>query len=311
MLEASRGNNSIYLLCKDDRTISLRALSERILGEGELSLAVLLGCTEHLLPQEDPTATKELAHAAQLLSQRHASRPGDERVIWGLLANVKPPYDLETLWHSQDAVRTGFLMSSAQRVPAPTLNWAPRSPCSVEDNRHVIVDGVAQHYGVRYFSFDGSGSLEGRITPAGLRAKWLYWDVDVDAVAECCEKYVNVISYSKTQTHRVCREYRHRNVRFEEGQCIYDRPDMARACQKLEDMVNSGDRVRLLRPLADNGETAYESGANGGDRRGRIAALCQVVRGEDGGEKWLWDHVYEWCEPTRRPQWRIGELLLV
>lgn len=310
MLEASRANRCIYLLCKDDFTISLKRLSKRIFNEGDMSLAALLGCAEYLLPLKDPTATKDLAHAGQLLSQRYASRPGDDCVIWGLLANIHPTNDPKTLWRSQEKIRTGFLMSSAQRVPAYGLNWAPQSPCTIECDRIVVVHGVSLHYGVRYFSFDGSGSLEGDITPHGLRSKWLYREIDACHVEEYWKRHVKIVRYFQSQKNRLNREYWHRNV-ISEGQDVYDRPDMARACQRLQELLVHGNRARLLRPLADDGETPYEHGTNRGDRRGPTAALCLLPPNSDAEEQWIWSHVYEWCEPTDRPAWQVGEMLLV
>lgn len=84
ILEAIRGSKSIYILCRSDRTVSLLNLMQNIHQYGAVDLAVLSGSAQHLLPSSDPSSSKAIEEVGYLLSQRHASRPNDEVIIWGL-----------------------------------------------------------------------------------------------------------------------------------------------------------------------------------------------------------------------------------
>lgn len=50
LLEAMRGKSNIHLLCKDDRTISLRYLIECVNQEGSTEIATIFVTAKHLLP---------------------------------------------------------------------------------------------------------------------------------------------------------------------------------------------------------------------------------------------------------------------
>jgi hypothetical protein len=100
----------------------------------------------------DPTSPKTIEEAAYLLSQRHASRADDEVVIWNLLTGGPEHKDTVTLWKSQTHVRTGFLISSADRIQGSAgFSWAPRSPYVRPQRRSVALDGgKEQIYTIRF-----------------------------------------------------------------------------------------------------------------------------------------------------------------
>jgi hypothetical protein len=72
--------------------------------------------------------------AANLLSRRHASRFGDDIVIWSLLTSDTPYYDAVDWWKSHVEafnllIYPSFLVSSAPRITGiDGLSWAPSKP---------------------------------------------------------------------------------------------------------------------------------------------------------------------------------------
>lgn len=309
MLEAIRGSESIYLLCKDNKLINLRETLVNVHEEGSIDIAVLLGSAQHLLPQKDPTSSKEIEEAGYLLSQRHASRADDEVVIWNLLTGGPGHKDPVTLWKSQTHLRTGFLMSSADRIQGwAGFSWAPRSPyirpqvCSV-----ALGGGKEQEYTICFPSYDGMGSFYARITERGLYGKWQVMDID-SAILEsyfddCCQMALDLddefdaspgIQETSTDSDR------------DVG--IFAHPDEACAYRVMEELLNGFVKVRLLRPLAEDGATPYGGGTQRGESFGLLAVICVSV---DGGETWEWKNVHQWQESNEADEWRLEEMVLV
>ncbi|KAH6681595.1 hypothetical protein B0J14DRAFT_557005 [Halenospora varia] len=100
LLEAIRADHNIHLLCKDNKIISLKENLDICNRDGSLDIANLFLTARHLIPRErtripdlnecnssesdnDPEPFRKFAieEAAVLLSNRVASRPGDEIVI--------------------------------------------------------------------------------------------------------------------------------------------------------------------------------------------------------------------------------------
>lgn len=113
MLEAIHGRTNVYLISQSGKLLSLKDLFLRVLNEGAIDLAVLLGSAQPLLPLSEQNPALSIEDAGFLLSQRHASRAGDEIIIWGLLNNLTGDKSPANLWKSQSSVHTGYLMSSA------------------------------------------------------------------------------------------------------------------------------------------------------------------------------------------------------
>jgi hypothetical protein len=99
MLEAFQGRHNIWLLCKDNRTVSFRETLEIVHRYGTVDIAILFATSGHLLPSArmlaggssrdrgplfEPISDDE---AEYLLKHRHASRPGDKDVIRRLLTH--------------------------------------------------------------------------------------------------------------------------------------------------------------------------------------------------------------------------------
>ena len=208
-LEAMRGRSHLYLLCKNEQTISLKCLLDNVLREGSLDLIALFADNRHLVPLR-PKALRhtevgkigqELAgmvdteEAACLISRRHASRPGDEIVIWSLLCGGAPHQTAEAFWkeHQEDdpqadatvskwsqasrisydkSFRVAFLMSSAPRLQIEGLQWAPARPAPAAQKQ--LCGDSHEFYPVR-----GESSRFASLSPRGLEAAWRFWSFAV------------------------------------------------------------------------------------------------------------------------------------
>ena len=179
------------MLCAGNKVLSFKETLEAVCENGRVDLATLFLTTQHLLqavPIDDhdlfgtKLATKEdrmmqlgyvsLGEASILLSHRHATRDGDDVVIWSLLTHERAIKDVIQLWKSQigSKINTGFLMSSSPRIQGRKgWSWAPscptlQPPSSFQSNEKV------------YLAYDGNSSQSGLITPEGLQAKWLVYE---------------------------------------------------------------------------------------------------------------------------------------
>lgn len=202
LLEAMRGRRNIYILCKHNDVVSLRESLAAVLRDGSVDLVALFLATQHLLPYSgqdlpgiddppDETETNqgvierkryirgyiEVEEAACLLSHRHASRPGDEVVIWSLLNGNKASYSPVQFWKSRvgQKVSTGFLMSSAPRIRGHRgLGWAPHRP---DISNTELISGAEERQQLKarrkHFAGDGRGTVGQLIQEDGLRAYWL------------------------------------------------------------------------------------------------------------------------------------------
>jgi hypothetical protein len=179
-LEAMRGRKHVQILCRDDQTVSFFKIVRAVFDQGRIDLVNLCLLVPHLLPwstafipESDrrlPTNREKisLATAGAMLSYRPASRKGDDIVIWSLLFNDEPYYTAEAFWRSRigTSIRTGFLISSAVRVRARGLGWAPATPYAAPYPQGPMSNTVL------YRPFDGAGTERGRIEKDGLIAEW-------------------------------------------------------------------------------------------------------------------------------------------
>ena len=143
-LEAFRARESIYLLCKNNRVLSLKETVEIVHREGGLDVGILLLTIPHLVPRvrreqgsgiatadEYPEIKKveevykplfdgllTVENSGMLLSHRPASRPGDDVVIWSLLLDEKVYENAIDFWRSREGryIHTSFLVSTAPRL---------------------------------------------------------------------------------------------------------------------------------------------------------------------------------------------------
>ena len=302
MLEAIRGSRAIYLQCKEDCTISLTEILRKVHQEGAIDLAVLVGSAQHLLPSSDSGRPKTIEEASYMLSQRHASHPDDEIRIWSLLNNGPGHKDILELWKSQSQVNTAFLMSSAPRITTTRgYGWAPIIPYIRPQTRSADLDpNNIQHYTVRYPSYDGQGSFIARIEhePAGLISKWLVWDMDCETISTYREEFCN---------RSICPAHLAINPHIDPDTKVFEQPDTAAACDLVAHSLANGRKVRILRPLAEDGVTPYEGGSSRGEEYGLTAAICVSV---DGGDIWEWRGVFQWLDASH-PEWTVEEMIIV
>jgi hypothetical protein len=201
-LEAMRGRSHLHLLCKDEKTVSVKLLVETLSANGSLDLLALFADAHHLLPGmfnrdfdeiEGMVSTEE---AACLLSRRHASREGDEVVIWSLLCGGPPHQSPEDFWRQHQAIDpvkrvseiesykkevcTAFLVSTAPRISVPGLRWAPARPAP---ELQVHPDGL-RHAAYPVIGMDSQwGRIipdgdQGYVTGGGLESIWnmIVWE---------------------------------------------------------------------------------------------------------------------------------------
>lgn len=204
-LEAMRGRNHLHVLCKDEQTVSLKFLLENVLSKGSLDLISLFADAHHLVPNRQESLRQqvttaqvrqnlagmvELEEAACLLSRRHASRAGDEVVIWSLLSGGEPHQTAEAFWRQHLAddplaqgapgtvqwilsqrisyktvFRSAFLVSSAPRLQIDGLRWAPTRPAP---DAQMQLDGRKR----AFHPVRGETSVPTFLYPHGLEGEW-------------------------------------------------------------------------------------------------------------------------------------------
>ncbi|RDW57267.1 hypothetical protein BP5796_12717 [Coleophoma crateriformis] len=309
MLEAIRGRKNVHILTGGYQLISLTELFLEVLNDGAIDLAVLLGSAQHLLPSSDPSPSLSLEDGGFLLSQRHASRADDEIVIWGLLKSLPGDKSPASLWKSQSAVLTGYLMSSAPRIELPGYHWAPQTPYIRPQFRSVFLDdglqgnSLEQKYMVCYQPYDGQGSYIAQNCPSGLVGKWLVCDLNLTMLAK----------YRYDFCHKTLLEVGHPtqielNPTLDPMIEVYEQPDTASACNLIEELISLQNKVRIIRPLATCGTVQYEGGQGRGERYGTVAAICTL-----GAEQhsWKWQGVYQWLDETDDSTWIIETMVIV
>ena len=190
LLEAMRGRFGLYVLCLHNMVVSLEKLLKSVHAEGRIDLVTLFLSRDYLFPpvtiSEDPYFLGEyfvseldlelengflsIGEAATLLSHRHATRDGDDLLIWSLLIGDVEDRSPVEMWKRQigKEIKTGSLISSAQRVQGhPGLSWAPYLPNVLQHNRDL--DKVSKVYP----AYDGSETCKGFFTKEGLRVRWV------------------------------------------------------------------------------------------------------------------------------------------
>ena len=307
-----KGRQNISLLCKNDITVSFLETLKAVQEKGSLELAILFLTTQHLflsidqakLPKEpgelDTNRNYDyivgMEHAACLLSQRHASRQGDDIVIWSLLCDMDACMTAEEFWLARvdTLVNTGFLMSNVPRLSGHKgLTWAPDRPGFPVGLADVEVEEKAIHV------YDGSHTFPGFIVnkiTLGLWAKWWMYAFKFD---------------DESNTGAVLNLIGTTEGRFLTSEWLVDRslsPRLglhARMKQIGERYLQGEYRIAAL--LQPCGKTkGYEPVQYQGETEGRLLA---VLTSSDGFI-WTWRGVYEWNEPVSLPLFRLQELLL-
>lgn len=296
LLEAVRGNHAIHLLCSANRIISLREALIRVHREGSIDLAILFLAMRHLLPAStdgfrNSSSRKRVEEAGNLLSHRHATRDGDDIVIWSLLSDIRVFYAAEMMWKGKikRRINTGYLMTRTPRLQGVVgFSWAPSSPYV---RRQGVTSGNPSES--HFFSFGGEGSESGTITARGLRAEWLVYAVDKGQArlyqdAPITARFLNDDSSHSTKTlsgHRVLNP----------------------CWQKAVLLLESHRWVILIQPLSFNSAESYHATRNRGETHGPLLAVCT----SDDEEHWQWEGVYEWSRSVPLPDFITEEILLV
>jgi hypothetical protein len=137
LLESMRGRKHIYILCKNDAIVSVREVLEIVYSKGCIDIAILTLTSQHLVPwqigAEDSGKEMEgidIPEATAILSHRHASRPGDDIVIWSLMVSTEPFFTAKDFWEPKTGImRIVYLMSDLPRLQdVPGRSWAPSRP---------------------------------------------------------------------------------------------------------------------------------------------------------------------------------------
>ncbi len=184
-LEAFRGRENIYILCKDNVIVSLRETVDIVHRQGSIDIALLLLSVPHLLPAHvkkdynipqpstSVTGFMTVQTGGSLLSHRAASRPGDDMVIWSLLLDDRVYKNAESFWKSKEdqTLPTSFLVSSVPRLKKRGLGWAPSSPIA-----HLI-QPRPNCPKTRLLAFDGAESETGVVIKDGFLARWLMYEL--------------------------------------------------------------------------------------------------------------------------------------
>ncbi|KAK4208150.1 hypothetical protein QBC37DRAFT_432404 [Rhypophila decipiens] len=186
-LEAMRATN-IYLLGRDDTTVRLQDMLVAVWSAGDISLSNLFFTTPHLIPAPNyyrattgwegskTLETLPVDKAAAVLNNRHASRAGDDIVIWSLLCQEAPSHTAQDFWPSLQTrklpveVSTAFLLSETSRlksssgVSIPGLSWAPECPnLAGQQKDHDMGD---------FLTVNEENCVKGIVTEKGLLAEW-------------------------------------------------------------------------------------------------------------------------------------------
>jgi len=174
LLESIKGSAHIYLLTKGNRTVCFKSGLNTLFKGGAVDLVALLSAATHLLPRAPGDPHLGFEEVGDLLSHRHASRPGDDVLIWGLLTVAQTISSIEVLFRwvgwtedqftdlrtgkfvprrgGQGGVRTGFQVSSAMRSEKVGFRWAPKTS---------RVESLANQ--TLFYPYDGQGSAIGKV----------------------------------------------------------------------------------------------------------------------------------------------------
>lgn len=150
MLEAFKGWQNLFILCKNNRMVSVSDIVKSVLRSGKIDICCAFLSSLHLIPhQHQPEVSVEAPHqpktllsgsirhfsidkAGALLCYRQASRPGDEIIIWSLICGSEVFNSAESFWRragSGHKFSSIYLISSIPRVQNRFgFSWAPTRP---------------------------------------------------------------------------------------------------------------------------------------------------------------------------------------
>ena len=290
-LEAMKGSHGLCILCKDNKTIFLRDALLLVHQEGSIDLAVLFLAMQQFLPSHTEafrrnSPRQSIEEASSLLCHRHATRSGDDVVIWSLLSGIKVTFTAEELWRTKRRVRTGFLMSSAPRIEnVQGMGWAPRTPCiRLSDDSDALLNG-------HYLSYDGEGSDYGEITPKGLMAEWFVFEVKIEE-ADLYKEAPITMARQDVNGIWTTEELQHVKIN--------------RCWTIATDLLQRYKYVILMQPRSLD-HRPYTAAVGRGESHGPLVAVCA----SDDEKSWNWKGVYEWSIAVPLPNFEVKDILLV
>lgn len=295
-LEAFKGREAIFLLCKHNKIISLKETIEMVFHQGRLDIATLFLTVPHLLPADvllktftpKPSKLQDIRSSkpgsllletgGSLLSHRAASRPGDDIVIWSLVLDEPLCKTAEDFWRTRrnTTLSTGFLMSSTPRLSIPGFSWAPSRPTPQ------TLISTSHDEEAYYLAYDGADTEYGSIKNEGFSAFWTTYEFHGGKRKRVNLKFLGAKSSSRSNSLNIPR------IRD-----LY-----------LQDYRNGV----LLRPIH---AVAWDTPA---EYRGNIDGVLVAVCGSNNdGKSWIWRGVYEWDMKEPVPKFTRSEdrLLIV
>jgi hypothetical protein len=333
LLEGMRGRKNMHLLCKDDEVLSFYDVVRRLQQHGRIDLSILALVAQHLIPAylqfegrewnrpkyaedwDNPgwaiSGTVDPFEAASLLSHRHASRGGDDVVIWSLICTRSVFYTAQTLWTDGILTKgrfipTGFLISSLPRLREKKgLSWAPSQP-------DLPTADVKETHIKRFPAFSAHNSRRGRFTGTEFRAVWLQCVIKCpkgEGLSLSIREMMRNIKKPKTAMSR-------KGVLQGTDSKIQERIDKI-VSQHLKDFKWGA----LLRPVVDDGKTDfgddfiaenYVPFDYGGVADGPLLAVIgsnDNQKSQDG-RKWIWLDIFEWTDPVELPAFTPSFVLL-
>ncbi|KAF7508185.1 hypothetical protein GJ744_009482 [Endocarpon pusillum] len=162
VLEGLKGRNNVYILCMNNQVLEFKTLVQSLCDTGHLNILAFMSQLVHIVPWDasdrnfSPSERNlgagqvALEVAGSWLSHRPASRRGDDIFIWSLLPDhgTKALHNVVDFWQQQRMVKTGFLLSSAERLKQRGLTWAPATPYAMSTaNRK----GITAEWYLYYF----------------------------------------------------------------------------------------------------------------------------------------------------------------
>ena len=291
LLEAMRGRHGLFLLCRHNRLVNLHQLLKSVHDNGRIDLVNLCLARDYLFPpmamsgfelfpgypitseadQEIEDGFVNIGEAAALLSHRHATRDGDDLLIWSLLIGDIEDVSPIAMWERQvgKQIATGSLISSAQRIQGhPGLGWAPFSPTALQRIDEQSANSKT------YPAYDGGETSEGLITLEGLRAKWLTFT------------FLNVTASNVDEGEMRCTSLPELCVDI--------------AAQRLHGYKWGALLQAMPRQGPRNIPVSYR------DSLGCVVVVC----GSLDQAVWEWKGIYEWDSNVALPPFMIKEILL-
>ncbi|KAF8851041.1 hypothetical protein BDZ45DRAFT_679425 [Acephala macrosclerotiorum] len=296
LLEAMRGRHALHLLTKFNRIISLSDTLLQVHQEGSVDIVILALATHHLLSSSinknyGPSTGQSIGEAGNLLSHRHATRDGDEIVIWSLLSGIYVYQSAEELWKSKikSRIATAYLMSTAPRLEGISgFTWAPKTPYirRLPSGPETGIPGL-------YSSYEGADSRLGLITPKGLVADWLvYYLRPEDArLYQEFSKTVAIVTNDGKRINSIIPGIRITNYCW----------------QTAFKLSEQHEHVALIQPCSFNyAMPSYQAVKDRDESTGEVFAICT----SKDEEKWVWNGVRVWPSNIIPPM-VVDELLII